>query len=52
MKTFLIDDGICVEYYTSAHFREVATPEIISQITQATSNGFGAPRDEEDMRSG
>ena len=29
----------------------MATPEIISQITQATSNGFGISRDEEDMRS-
>lgn len=51
MKKFLIDDGICVEYYTSAHFREVATPEIIFKITQATSNGFGIPRNKEDMRS-
>ena len=51
MKKFSLKDGVCVEYYTSAHFREVATTEIISKITQATSNGFGIPRDEEDMRS-
>lgn len=51
MKTTLIDGGICVEYYTSAQFKEIATPQIISEITQATTNGFGIPREEEDMKS-
>lgn len=51
MKEISLINGICIEYYTSAQFKEVETPGIISEITQVTSNGFGSPRDKEDMRS-